>query len=62
MTNEANIFYKPLRKVSFCENMEKKKEVNPKSETSGTHIVSITLDEPVKLSHTPRLKVRFSQK
>lgn len=57
MTNEANIFYKPLRRVSFCENSQKEKENTASRQPSGTHIVSMMCDEPVKLSQTPRLKV-----
>lgn len=62
MTNEANIFYKPLRQVSFFEGTGSKKEAMPTAESTGMHVVSMNCEEPAKLAKTPRLKVcdRFS--
>lgn len=57
MPNEANIFYKPLRRVSFCENTPLKKEKMSKVEASEMHVISLTCDEPAKLTKSPRLKV-----
>lgn len=59
MTNEANIFYKPLRQVSFCEGSCAKKATTSTTESVGMHAVTVTCDEPTKLAKTPRLKVRF---
>lgn len=55
MTNEANVFYKPLRRVSFCECTEQKK--GTKKESNEMHAISMMCEEPVKLSKSPKLKV-----
>lgn len=60
MTNEANIFYKPLRRVSFCENTQPKKEVNTNWEITDMHVITLNTDDPVKLSKSPRLKVNHN--
>lgn len=66
MTNEANIFYKPLRRVSFndCHQTKQSNEKNIKStlETMNMqHVVAMAYDEPIKANKSPRLMVcRFS--
>lgn len=62
MTNEANIFYKPLRRVSFCscESTNPKKECNA-NDASDMAVIRVETDEPAKLSRSPRLKVIISK-
>lgn len=57
MTNEANIFYKPLRRVSFCDDNQTKKSAKPISESINMPVVTMTCEEPAKLSKSPRLMV-----
>lgn len=58
MTNEANIFYKPLRRVSFCDENQTKKNAKTFPETFNMPVVTMTCEEPAKLSKSPRLMVR----
>lgn len=58
MTNEANIFYEPLR----CVSSETKKSTKSIPETINVHVVAMACEEPVKLTKSPRLMVFFLKK
>lgn len=57
MTNEANIFYKPLRRVSISD--ENQTKISEKSifDSNNMHIVAMTFDEPAKIAKSPGLMV-----
>lgn len=60
MTNEANIFYKPLRRLSFNDGYQTKNSVKSFPETINMHVVAMACDEPVKLNKSPRLMVWYN--
>lgn len=60
MTNESNTFYKTLRRVSFNECIQTKKETMPTAESNGMNglqVVSLISEQPAKLTKSPRLRV-----
>lgn len=59
MTNEANIFYKPLRRVSFSDCNQTTKNTKSNPESINMHVVTMACEEPAKLIKSPRLMVCY---